>query len=85
MKSQPVLTAASIAGVISAGISFARLMGWITLSDEQYNALMVFVGLLLPIVAGLWAERQTTPLSDPRDTDNVPLVRPDNSRALKAR
>lgn len=83
MNTEPVITAASIAGLLSAGISFARLMGWITLSDDQFNSLMVFVGLALPIGLSLWARQQVTPLALPRDTDGVPLSRPGDVPANK--
>ena len=83
MNTEPVITAASIAGLLSAGISFARLMGWIALSDDQYNSLMVFVGMALPIGLSLWARQQVTPLSQPRDTDGVPLSRPGDVPANK--
>lgn len=83
MNTEPVITAASIAGLLSAGISFARLMGWITLSDDQFNSLMVFVGLALPVGLSLWARQQVTPLTQPRDTDGVPLSRPGDVPANK--
>lgn len=85
MNTEPVVTAASVAALISSGVAFARLMGWIVLDDEQFNALMVFVNLLLPIVAAMWARAQVTPLRQPRDVDGQPLTRPDSSPALKAR
>ena len=83
MNTEPVITAASIAGLLSAGISFARLMGWITLSDDHFNSLMVFVGLALPVGLSLWARQQVTPLTQPRDTDGVPLSRPGDVPANK--
>jgi hypothetical protein len=76
MNTEPVITAASIAGLLSAGISFCRLMGWIALNDDQYNSLMIFIGMALPIGLGIWARQQTTPLSRPRDTDGQTLSRP---------
>lgn len=74
-NTEPVITAASIAGLISAGISFARLMGWIALNDDQYNSLMIFIGMALPIGLSIWARSQVTPLSQPRDTDGATLSR----------
>lgn len=85
MNNEPVVTAASVAALISSGVAFARLMGWIVLDDEQFNALMVFVNLLLPIVAAMWARAQVTPLNAPHDVDGQPLTRLDNSPPLKAR
>jgi len=83
MNTEPVITAASIAGLLSAGISFARLMGWIALSDDQYNSLMVFVGMALPIGLSLWARQQVTPLNSPKDVDGVELSRPGDKPAIK--
>ena len=82
-NTEPVLTAASLVGLISAGISFARLMGWIALNDDQYNQLMIFIGLALPIGMGIWARSQVTPLTNPVDTDGVPLSRPNDVPANK--
>lgn len=76
MNKEPVITAASIAGLLSAGISFSRLMGWIALTDDQYNALMLFLGMALPIGLSIWARNEVTPLADPKDTDGVALTRP---------
>jgi len=75
MKREPVLTAASIAALVGAGIAFARLMGWIPMNDDQYAALMIFVGLLVPILWAYWIRGRVTPMSDPRDNDGTPLVR----------
>lgn len=82
-NTEPVITAASIAGLISAGISFARLMGWWDLSDDQYNALMIFIGMALPIGLGLWARQQVTPLVKPRDVDGAELTRTGDVPAIK--
>lgn len=83
MANEPVITAASIAGLISAGISFARLMGWLALNDDQYNSLMLFIGMALPIGLGIWARSQVTPLAKPVDTDGVALSRPGDVPANK--
>lgn len=82
-NTEPVVTAASIAGLISAGISFARLMNWIALDDDQYNSLMLFIGMALPIGLGLWARQQVTPLAKPRDVDGAELTRPGDVPAIK--
>jgi hypothetical protein len=81
MPNEPVVTMASIAGLVSAALSFARLMGWLPMTDDQFNQLMIVVGLALPIVGGFIARNQTTPLSDPKvNLDSgrtVSLVRED--------
>lgn len=66
---EPVLTAASLAGLVSAAITFARLMGWLRLTDDQFNALMTFVGLLLPILFAIWARSKVTPVYNQREHD----------------
>jgi hypothetical protein len=68
-----------VAGLIAAGISFARLMGWIPLTDDQFNSLMIFIGLALPIGFSLWARSKTTPLAAPKTVEGEPaaLVRKD--------
>lgn len=83
MNTESVITAASIAGLISAGISFCRLMNWITLTDDQYNALMIFIGMALPIGFGLWARSRVTELAKPRDVDGTELSRPGDVPAIK--
>lgn len=83
MNTEPVTVAASIAGLLNAGISFCRLMGWIALNDEQYNSLMIFIGMALPIGLSIWARGQVTPLANPKDTDGVELSRPGDVPANK--
>jgi len=82
MSNEPVVTAASIVGLISAAISFARLMGWIKLNDDQYNSLMIFIGMALPIGLAIVVRRQVTPLRTPRDLDGEPLTRSDNTPSI---
>lgn len=83
-QQEPVVSAAALAGLISAGISFCRLMGWVALDDEQYNSLMIFVSLVLPIATGIWARQRVTPVAAPmaRNTEGetVPLVPIDGSQ-----
>ena len=65
MKTEPVLTAGAIAGVIMAGLAMAVSLGWLRLSDEQMQAIQAFVlpvlGLVLPVAAALVARRFVTP------------------------
>lgn len=74
-STEPGTWAASVAGLIAAGLSFARLMQWLPMSDDQFNSLMIFIGLALPIVAALFARSKTTPLVEPQDEDGTALVR----------
>ena len=75
VQTEPVLTVGAIVAVITAGLQFLRLMGWLSLTDEQSDALMTFVSLLLPLLGALWARSKVTPLAAPKDADGVALVR----------
>jgi hypothetical protein len=61
--------------VITAGLHFCRLMGWLRMDDEQFAALGTFLGLLLPLVGAAWARAQVTPLAAPKAKDGTELVR----------
>jgi hypothetical protein len=78
MKSEPVLTAAAIAGVIMAGLAMAVSLGWLNLSDDQMQAIQSFVlpvlGLVLPVGAALWARRKVTPVAAPKTADGQPAA-----------
>lgn len=78
MKSEPVLTAATIAGVIMAGLAMAVSLGWLSLTDDQMKAIQAFVlpvlGLILPVAAALWARSKVTPTADPKTADGEEAV-----------
>ena len=78
VKSEPVLTAASIAGVIMAGLAMAVSLGWLALTDDQMKAIQAFVlpvlGLVLPVAAALWARSKVTPTANPKTEDGEPGV-----------
>ena len=74
VQNEPVVTAASVAALVSAIILWARLMGWLPMTDEQFNALMVVVTLALPIIGALIARRFVTPLASPKDNAGNALV-----------
>lgn len=80
IQGEPVVTAASIASLIQAIIVFARLMGWMPMTDEQFTALMAIVVIALPIAGALIARRYVTPLSAPKAADGAPLVRQQDVR-----
>jgi hypothetical protein len=52
-------------------------MGWIPLTDDQFNQLMIFVGLLLPVALSVWARSKVTPVANPKDNSGARLVRAD--------
>ena len=78
MKTEPVLTAASIAGVIMAALAMAVSLGWLNLDDAQMGAIQAFVlpvlGLVLPVVAALWARGKVTPTAAPKTEAGEPAV-----------
>ena len=78
MKTEPVLTAGAIAGVIMAGLAMAVSLGWLNLADSQMQAIQAFVlpvlGLVLPIGAALWARGKVTPVASPRTESGEPAI-----------
>lgn len=82
-RPEPVMNAAAIGGLISAFLVALRLMGWLQLNDEQYNAWMrvindaitVAVPFLAPMATAWWIARpRVTPVSDPQDDNGNRLV-----------
>jgi hypothetical protein len=73
MKSEPVLTAGAIAGVIMAGLGMAVALGWLRLDEGQMQAIQAFVlpalGLVLPIAAAWYARSKVTPVAAPKTQD----------------
>lgn len=74
LSNEPVVTAGTIAGLISAFVVFLRAMGWLPMTDDQFTALMGFVVLAIPIGFAFWARAQVTPVANPRDNDGNALV-----------
>ena len=78
---------ANIAAAILSVLSLLVAMDIISLTGEQFDAITQTIGAvgvaLWPIIAGLWARQQTTPLAMPRDVDGAALTRPDNTPAIK--
>ncbi len=74
LSNEPVVTAASVAALISAIIVFVRSMGWLVLSDDQFANLMAMVAIALPIIGAVIARRFVTPLAAPKDNAGNALV-----------
>lgn len=78
MKSEPVLTAAVIAGLVMAFLGMAVSLNWLRLDSGQMEAIQSFIlpaaGLILPLIAGLVARSQVTPTAAPRTADGEPAV-----------
>lgn len=81
MRGEPILTGSAIVAVITAGLQWVRLMGWIDWTDEQFNQFMLFMGLVVPLAGGFIMRTWVTPLSNPKakteDGSMVGLVRAD--------
>lgn len=85
MSEEPVLTAATIAGAISAILVALVSLGVIDLTPDQQAAILAAVVAVLPIAMALWARMQVTPLADPKivneEGEEVSLIRADTGRA----
>jgi len=61
MNREPVITAASVASVVSALIALLVAFG-LHLTKDQIAALLGFVGVVAPIVAAIVARAHVTPV-----------------------
>lgn len=61
VQSEPVLSAAGVTAVITAGLAVLVAFG-VPITDAQAVAVVGFVGVVAPIVAGVWARRRVTPV-----------------------
>ena len=81
MQKEPVVSAGSLAGLISAVLIWMRLMNWIDWTEDAFNQFMIVVSLALPIGTAYWARARVTPVDNPQiKTESgsiVPLVRKD--------
>jgi hypothetical protein len=80
MSNEPVVSAGALAGLISAVLLWIRIMGWIDLTDDQFNQTMIMLSLALPIATSIWARQRVTPSKDPQANDGTPLVRADTGK-----
>lgn len=85
-RPRPVLTSASITGLIQALITICAFLGYTStaggLSAEQQSLVGVIVGAVTlggNIVHGLHAQKQVTPIDSPVASDGTPLVKATNS------
>ena len=78
MKTEPVLTAGALTGVIMAGLFMAVSLGWLRLDDAQLGSIEKFaallLALLLPILISLWPRSQVTPVANPKTESGEPAV-----------
>lgn len=83
---EPILWS-NVAAAILSVLSLLVAMGVISLSGDQFEAVektLSAVGVVLwPTLATLWARKQVTPLTNPRDVDGLPLVRETGEQPIK--
>ena len=78
MKTEPVLTAGAIAGVIMAFLGMAVSLGWLRLDEAQMKAVEAFVlpalALIVPIAAAWYARGKVTPVAAPKTAAGEPAA-----------
>lgn len=62
MRTEPVVTVATITAVAAAVIAVAVAFG-APITDDQQKAILAFVGVAAPLVAGIIARRHVTPVA----------------------
>lgn len=62
MNREPVITAASIAAVVTAIAALLKSFG-VPISDEQAAAIVAVVGVVAPLVAAVIARGKVTPVA----------------------
>jgi len=78
MQREPVLTAAALSGLLMAFLTMAVSLGWLRLDESQMQAIQAFAlplaGLLLPLLAALWARGRVTPTAAPKTAEGQPAA-----------
>lgn len=86
-QTEPVAIATGGIAAASALFIVLRSFGIWQMTDEQFQALMAFVAILIPLLAGFWIRAQVTPVASPRAENTrgeiVPLVPADGSQLKK--
>lgn len=78
MKSEPVITASAIVGVVMSFLLMLVALGVIKLDDSQMGTIQAFLVALAPLVLTLigafWARSRVTPTAAPKTKDGAPAV-----------
>jgi hypothetical protein len=78
MTREPVLTAAAVAGILTAFLAMAVNLGWLRLDETQMQSIQAFVlptlGLVLPLAAAWYARGKVTPVAAPKTESGVDAV-----------
>jgi hypothetical protein len=71
VKSEPVLVAGSIVGLVEAVIVMCVAMGWLRVDETQLATILAVVvatsAALTPLVGAIWARSKVTPVHKPVD------------------
>lgn len=86
-KNEPVVTSATISGLISAALVMLVALNIIKLDNNQMIAIGGFLALAAPIAISFWPRSVVTPVAEPqvvaKSGETVDLVRADG-KALEA-
>lgn len=63
---EPVVTAATVAAVITAVVALLKSFG-VPITDDQAIAITGLVGVIAPLVTALFARAKVTPIAPPQD------------------
>lgn len=81
MQREPILFKGGIVAFVTALLNLIVAFG-VPLTEEQTAAILQMSGVISPVVVMFvtwwWARVDTTPLADPRDATDEPLVRADD-------
>ena len=83
LESHPVITSATVTSLVTALMVLLVSFG-IPITDDQRNAIISVVAIVAPFAVIWWAQRKTTPLVDPTDSDGEALTRYDGQPSIPA-
>lgn len=82
MTRETVLTAAVAQAALIAAVNLAKAFGLFAPTDEQMTALNAFLGIVLPVLFGLFVRGTVTPTDSPQLPVNTPVTLPDGTAGL---
>ena len=62
MKDEPVLTGATVIAIVFAAINLGQSFGLYALTCEQTSQLNTLLGLVVPLLVGVFIRRRVTPV-----------------------
>lgn len=79
----PLWNVAAITSLVAALIGVLVAFG-VPITEDQTNKLLTLIATGAPFVVAYFASRKVTPLNNPTDTDNTPLVRSDTLQPTRS-